>query len=104
MLNTAICCELGTGTEEDPEKAFFWYKKSAEAGYDLAIFNLARCYRDGIGTEADPEQMYAWMKKLADTGIRIFPASARPLASTIALTVVPCRRATRPRMSFSFTT
>lgn len=40
-----------------------WWKKSAEEGYDLGMYNLAGCYRDGAGVQEDQEQAIAWFRK-----------------------------------------
>lgn len=53
----------GLGTEKNLELAFYWLKKAAEAGDDLAMRNLAALYRNGEGTEINNELAMEWMHK-----------------------------------------
>ncbi|MBL1215352.1 MAG: sel1 repeat family protein [Ignavibacteriae bacterium] len=53
---------------QDFEKAFFWYKKSAEQGYPAAQYNLAETYILGEGTSIDMKQTAFWMRKASENG------------------------------------
>ena len=55
----------GIGTEKDNNKAFEWFNKSANQGFEKAIYNLSKCYRFGEGTEKD-------LKKSADLLIKLY--------------------------------
>ncbi|MBP4081809.1 tetratricopeptide repeat protein [Aeromonas sp. MrichA-1] len=50
--------------EHDELKAFTWTLKAAEAGDEIAMFNLIGMYRDGIGVEKDSEKSLYWKNKI----------------------------------------
>lgn len=54
--------------EPDPEKAVYWFKKAAEAGDAMAMFNLGLHYAKGHGVQRDFGQAAEWMRKAADAG------------------------------------
>lgn len=54
--------------DEDPEKAYYWLEKCAQAGNSQAMYNLALLTAQGIGTERDFVKAAEWMKKAADAG------------------------------------
>ncbi len=56
----------GKGIEQDYNKAFEYFKKSAEAGNVNAQYNLAVMYEDGLGTEKDINKAIKWYKKSAE--------------------------------------
>ena len=61
------CCYVnGLGTEEDNEKAFYWFTKAANRGEVTAQNNLGVCYDNGFGTEENPAEAMAWYKKAAE--------------------------------------
>jgi TPR repeat protein len=66
------CCFLnGTGTETDPSKAIFWFRKSAEELNDsIAYFNLADIYGSGLvpGVPVDIPLALSYLNKSADMG------------------------------------
>ncbi|CAB5379990.1 unnamed protein product [Rhizophagus irregularis] len=68
MNNLAIYYKNGEGTEENLEKAFYWYQKAAENGDKEAQFNLGVCYEEGIGIEKDEVKASYWYQKAAQQG------------------------------------
>ena len=55
-------------TEPDPEKAFYWFHKLAEAGSSNGMFNTGLFYAKGFGVERDFRAAAEWMQKAADHG------------------------------------
>jgi TPR repeat protein len=49
MSILAISYEKGEGTKKNLEKAFHWYQKAVENGYEEEMLNLAICYEKGEG-------------------------------------------------------
>jgi TPR repeat protein len=45
-----------------------WYRKAAEAGSPLSMFNLGVQYRDGDGLEKNHREAYNWFSKAAANG------------------------------------
>ncbi len=60
--------DLGNGTREDPEAAFFWYKVAADGGVPAAEFNVAAMYDSGRGVTADKANAALWFAKAAAHG------------------------------------
>lgn len=52
--------------ERDLEKAFAWYKRSAEHGYVQGMQKLAECYQDGKGTKVNLEERDRWLRKVKE--------------------------------------
>ena len=50
MVKLAECFALGIGTAKSRPDSFYWYKKAAEEGCDMAYFPLGMCYANGFGT------------------------------------------------------
>ena len=59
----ALTFNLGNTLERSPENAFYWYSKSAQAGYALAYGRLGRMYEYGIGVEKDIKLAKYWCRK-----------------------------------------
>jgi len=59
---------LGIGVEKDETKAFEYYKKSSEKGYDYAQYQLGECYRIGMGIEKNEIKAFEYYKKSAENG------------------------------------
>lgn len=57
--------EQGRGIEKNQEKAYTWYKKSAELNYAPAQYNLAVLLTNGMINE-DFEQALFWAEKAAE--------------------------------------
>ena len=69
MESLAMSYLNGTnGHDEDPEKAFLWFLRSAEAGNEQAMFNAGLFYAKGFGTDRDMYKAAEWMKKAAGLG------------------------------------
>lgn len=56
------------GDAIDPNKSFYWLKRSAAAGCVSGMSHLGWLYFKGIGTTSDYNQAYYWMKKAAAGG------------------------------------
>lgn len=72
LFNQGACYELGeNGVEKDLEKAFSYYKQSAELGYAEAQNSLGVYFDYGYGCEENPEQAFYWYKKSAEQDLAI---------------------------------
>ena len=58
----------GLGTQQDYEKAFEWFLKSAEEGNKFAQYSLGNLYYYGNGTDKDLSQAFQWYMKSAEQG------------------------------------
>lgn len=58
----------GLGTEQDYEKAFDWFLKSATEGNKFAQYSLANLYYYGNGVEKDLSRAFLWYKKSSAQG------------------------------------
>ena len=58
----------GLGTEQDYEKAFEWFLKSAQEGNKFAQYSLANLYYYGNGVEKDLSQALLWYRKSSEQG------------------------------------
>ena len=58
----------GLGTEQDYEKAFEWFLKSAQEGNKFAQYCLANLYYYGNGVEKDLSQAFWWYRKSSEQG------------------------------------
>jgi len=59
---------FGDGVDKDQEKAFKYFKRSAEAGFAPAQYQLGVAYANGEGTEQDEQQALRWYKQAAVRG------------------------------------
>ncbi len=66
----------GDGAEADPEKAAYWFRKGAEEGSELHMFNMGLFYAKGFGVPRDFALAAEWMQKAADEGDEDAPAEA----------------------------
>lgn len=60
--------DAGLGVNRDESSSFYWYKKAAKAGIDVAQHNLAVAYAQGNGVEADLSKAITWWKRAANLG------------------------------------
>jgi len=58
----------GLGIEQDYEKAFEWFLKSAQEGNKFAQYSLANLYYYGNGVEKDLSQAFLWYQKSSAQG------------------------------------
>ena len=58
----------GLGTEQDYEKEFEWFLKSAQEGNKFAQYSLANLYYYGNGVEKDLSQAFLWYRKSSEQG------------------------------------
>ncbi len=58
----------GNGTEKDPKKAGFWFKKAARNGHIISQRILATMYYNGIGLLKAPAHALKWFRKAAENG------------------------------------
>lgn len=72
--NARAQCKLGdlyregNGLAKNPKKAIYWYRKAADQGDYLGLYELADCYFEGIGNEISQEQAVSWWRKAAEKG------------------------------------
>ena len=58
----------GLGTEQEYEKTFEWFLKSAQEGNKFAQYSLANLYYYGNGVEKDLSQAFWWYRKSSEQG------------------------------------
>ena len=58
----------GEGTEQDKQKAVYWFTKVAERGCLDAQLSLAIMYDKNEGTEQDKQKAVYWFTKVAEQG------------------------------------
>lgn len=58
----------GLGTQQDYEKAFEWFLKSAKEGNKFAQYSMGNLYYYGNGTDKDLSQAFQWYMKSAEQG------------------------------------
>mgnify|MGYP000829110524 FL=1 len=58
----------GLGTQQDYEKAFEWFLKSAKEGNKFVQYSLGNLYYYGNGTDKDLSQAFQWYMKSAEQG------------------------------------
>ena len=58
----------GLGTQQDYEKAFEWFLKSAKEGNKFAQYSLGNLYYYGNGTDKDLSHAFHWYMKSAEQG------------------------------------
>jgi hypothetical protein len=69
MVMTAACYRAALGTaQEDPAKAFEWYRKAALAGEPVAMVEMARYTAEGVWVEANPAESKRWLERAAQAG------------------------------------
>ena len=61
----------GLGTEQDYEKAFEWFERSAKQKNKFAQFSLANLYYYGSGVEKDLSQAFLWYHLHRDSLMRL---------------------------------
>lgn len=66
--NLAWLFKNGAGTEQNDEKAAFWYLKAAQQGDAYAQFNYARMLEQGKGVGLNEEEAVLWLMKAAKQG------------------------------------
>ena len=59
---------LGEGVEKDLQKAFGYYKLSADMGYSSAEYEVGLAYECGYGCEKNPEKAFEYYKKAYEHG------------------------------------
>ena len=58
----------GSGTEQNYQKAFEWFKRSAKQKNKFAQFSLANLYYYGSGVEKDLSQAFLWYQRASSQG------------------------------------
>ena len=56
------------GLAQDYQKAYYYYDKSAQQGYDFAQNNLGNLYNNGHGVKKDLRLAFYWYQKAAEQG------------------------------------
>lgn len=57
---------LGSGVEQDLDKAFGLLTQAAQRGFANAQYNLGKAYRDGAGVAADDTEALRWFRAAAE--------------------------------------
>ncbi len=60
--------DAGLGVKKNEYSSFYWYKKAAKAGVNIAQHNLAVAYAQGYGITADLSKAITWWKRAAKAG------------------------------------
>lgn len=68
MIELGRCYKFGYGVPQNYEKAFEYYKKSAELGYRGAAYYLGCFYAIGDGVEQDYKEAAKWFARAAEMG------------------------------------
>ncbi len=68
MRNIGLMYKKGLGVEPDPKKAFSWYSRAAELGFDRAQANVAAMYMKGDGVPQDYVKAAEWFTRAAQQG------------------------------------
>jgi len=68
QIEVAKRYETGRGLEQDPQQAFFWYRKAAEQGDARAQFKVGEMLSKGTGVAKDVEAAKGWLGKAAQQG------------------------------------
>jgi len=66
---------------KDYPKALYWFKKSAEQGYEKGEFHLGMMYGNGLGVPQDYSKAVYWLKKAAEQGYAQAKANLERLES-----------------------
>ncbi|GBB95591.1 hypothetical protein RclHR1_02570025 [Rhizophagus clarus] len=66
LYNLGVCYESGQGVYQNEIRAFEFYKKSANQGFNAAQCKLGYCYDHGIGVDVDKEQAFKFYKLAAE--------------------------------------
>jgi TPR repeat protein len=56
--------------DQDPVKAYEWYRRAAEGGLAEARFNVGICLLHGLGVKEDSKAAVEWLQKAADQGFQ----------------------------------
>jgi len=62
------CYDFGHVTDQDYNKAFEFYTKSAEQGNSTAMNNLGFCYHNGHACDQNDTKAFEWYEKSAQLG------------------------------------
>ena len=60
--------DAGLGIVKNERASFYWYKKAALAGVNIAQHNLAVAYAQGNGVTSDLTKAITWWKRAAQSG------------------------------------
>ena len=65
MYNLGLMYQSGFGTEEDPELAYYWYRRAAETGDADGAYMTGWCLENQYGVTNPAAE---WYKKAAESG------------------------------------
>lgn len=64
MFELAQMYKYGVGVEVDPDAAFSWLRRAAEAGHGFAMTQMAEIYLDGqYGQPVDTDRAFEWAER-----------------------------------------
>ena len=82
----------GDGVEQDFDKCAYWWKKLAETGNVIGMFNIGLHYAKGCGVERNFETAAEWMERAAEAGDEDAPAIAEKYRSEAELQAAGAER------------
>ena len=68
QFRLGVCYQYGHSTDQDHNKGFEFYTKSAEQGNILAMNNVGACYYNGQGCDQNYTKAFEWQEKGAKLG------------------------------------
>jgi TPR repeat protein len=68
MNYVGLLYQLGQGVVQDYAEAMRWYKRAADRGDSMAMWQIGIFYQLGYGVPKDEAQTRVWMKKAAALG------------------------------------
>jgi len=68
MVQLGDCFEEGSGTNQDMDEAFRWYRQAADLGHAEGQHKSGLAYAYGIGVDPDWSKAMVWYRKAAEQG------------------------------------
>jgi hypothetical protein len=66
QYNFGVTLEYGYGIEINIDSAFYWYSKSAEQGWNDALYKMMMAHANGIGAKQNNQEAFKYALKCAE--------------------------------------